>query len=472
MLSYVAALPGKRRLEQGPAALALAVMATASAAALAHADWSKAADQAGTPGRAEPAASASPPPLLLREVAREDALAINRRIPLSADPNPAARPFRFKGDAATYARALECLASAVYYEAGNESLDGQRGVAQVVLNRVRHPAFSPSVCAVVYEGFSRRTGCQFSFTCDGSLQRRPNAAAWYRSAAVAKAALDGEVFAPVGYATHYHANYVVPYWATSLAKNQVIGAHIFYRWPTDWGRPGAFTRTYAAREQDPVWLRQAALSRRQYWQAMAPPEQRAPEADPRIELVRIVQFLAASSEPGDQEPADARAVRSYFAGHSDHLAVQVYRQLSGGGDQLSLETLAQIVMHYSPPPELQPVARLDPELVRVIGGEEKLAGLIASLRDFATYSDFDSYWRDRQSGSPEMVAQARESPAAPVRVEQASLEQEGPGTTAAPLMQSAAMVECEPSDDGPSRPGEIVVPDASSDTDAAPMVRC
>ncbi|WP_398286925.1 cell wall hydrolase [Sphingomonas daechungensis] len=63
------------------------------------------------------------------------------------------------------------MTSAVYYEAGQESLDGQRAVAQVVLNRVRHPAFPANVCGVVYEGSTRATGCQFTFTCDGSLMR-------------------------------------------------------------------------------------------------------------------------------------------------------------------------------------------------------------------------------------------------------------------------------------------------------------
>ena len=79
------------------------------------------------------------------------------------------------------AQALECLASAVYYEAGNQDDDGERAVAQVVLNRVRHPAFPASVCGVVYEGSTRPTGCQFTFTCDGSLYRQPDADGWRRA---------------------------------------------------------------------------------------------------------------------------------------------------------------------------------------------------------------------------------------------------------------------------------------------------
>ena len=121
----------------------------------------------------------APPPLLVRELAPTDALTINRSIPLADSPNPAAKPFAMRGaDEASRARALECLTSAVYYEAGNESADGQRAVAQVVLNRVRHPAFPASVCDVVYQGSTRETGCQFTFTCDGSLARRPSADGW------------------------------------------------------------------------------------------------------------------------------------------------------------------------------------------------------------------------------------------------------------------------------------------------------
>ncbi|HEY0629217.1 MAG TPA: hypothetical protein VGD23_07800, partial [Sphingomicrobium sp.] len=83
---------------------------------------------------------------------------------------------------------------------------------------------------------------------------------WNRARKIAEAALKGYVFAPVGYATHYHANYVVPYWASSLVKNSVQGAHIFYRWAGGWGRPAAFTDRWTALEGDPRALRMAALS--------------------------------------------------------------------------------------------------------------------------------------------------------------------------------------------------------------------
>ena len=202
----------------------------------------------------------APPPLIVRQLAPDQALKINQTIPLATGPNPAAAAFAFKGDNATRKRALECLASAVYYEAGSQDEDGERAVAQVVLNRVRHPAFPASVCEVVYEGSTRPTGCQFTFTCDGSLYRQPDLAGWRRAYTVAQFALGGYVYAPVGYATHYHANYVVPYWAPTLSKNAIVGAHIFYRWAGGWGRPAAFAKNYSGREPNVAALRSAALA--------------------------------------------------------------------------------------------------------------------------------------------------------------------------------------------------------------------
>ena len=234
------------------------VLALATAAAIAGAAHS-------TPelSRANTATTVSvpvPPPLIVRQLAPDQALKINQTIPLASGPNPAAAPFAFKGDDATRKRALECLASAIYYEAGSEDEDGERAVAQVVLNRVRHPAFPARICDVVYEGSTRPTGCQFTFTCDGSLYRQPDLAGWRRAYTVAQFALGGYVYAPVGYATHYHANYVVPYWAPTLSKNAIVGAHIFYRWAGGWGRPAAFTKNYSGSEPNAAALRNAALA--------------------------------------------------------------------------------------------------------------------------------------------------------------------------------------------------------------------
>ena len=235
------------------------------AAALAIAGVSDAMPTTDNAARSTPEAAAplptSPSATELRDVAPADAVALNASIPLSGVPATAAAPFSMgKANAVARAQALECLASAIYYEAGRETDAGQRAVAQVILNRVRHPAYPASVCGVVFEGSTRVTGCQFTFTCDGSLLRRPMLSAWYRASRVAMAALAGSVYRPVGLATHYHANYVVPYWASSLVKTRVEAPHIFYRWTGSWGRPSAFHQRYSAREPDPRLLRAAALS--------------------------------------------------------------------------------------------------------------------------------------------------------------------------------------------------------------------
>jgi spore germination cell wall hydrolase CwlJ-like protein len=189
----------------------------------------------------------------LRQVDPLAALALNAAIPIANQTNPAARPFGLLGNSADRARSLDCLTAAIYYEAAREPTDGQRAVAQVVLNRVRHPAYPATVCGVVFEGARRSTGCQFSFTCDGSLRSAPVASYWERARAVAQAALTGYVYAPVGWATHYHANYVMPYWAPTLVKSANVGLHIFYRWRGGWGRPGAFVNNYSGIEPAIAW---------------------------------------------------------------------------------------------------------------------------------------------------------------------------------------------------------------------------
>ena len=151
--------------------------------------------------------------------------------PLAAAP-VASTPFLAQAASdADAARAGDCLTAAVYHEARSEPIEGQRAVAQVVLNRVRDRAFPHSVCGVVYQGVGRGRGCQFSFACDGSTLRPRDASAWERAERVAVAALNGGVMADVGNATFYHAAYVLPWWARSLTRLGAVGSHIFYRWP-------------------------------------------------------------------------------------------------------------------------------------------------------------------------------------------------------------------------------------------------
>ncbi|NNC72194.1 MAG: cell wall hydrolase [Sphingomonadaceae bacterium] len=148
-------------------------------------------------------------------------------------------------------RALMCLTQAVYYEAANESESGQRAVAQVVLNRVRHPDYPSSVCGVVYQGSERATGCQFTFTCDGALARSPMQSKWSRARRIAREALGGRAFGEVGYATHYHTFEVWPYWGRTLTMTNMIGRHIFHRLRGRGGSPAYFTERYSGRESGP-----------------------------------------------------------------------------------------------------------------------------------------------------------------------------------------------------------------------------
>ena len=189
-----------------------------------------------------------PEPQLIQALTREQAIAINEARPVVLGGLQTALAFG-AGDRSIsppgYRTAVDCLTAAVYYEAGGESDEGQRAVAQVVLNRVRHPAFPQTVCGVVYQGSELSTGCQFTFACDGSLTRQPNPSGWARARRVAEGALEGRVEPAVGMATHYHANWVVPYWAPNLDKIAALGNHVFYRWRGYWGQRKAFDQAYA-----------------------------------------------------------------------------------------------------------------------------------------------------------------------------------------------------------------------------------
>ena len=208
---------------------------SASAPSAATASAREADDFGALPAEALP--EVQPNEILV--VAPNDAKAINARVPFVTGPNPAARPFIFAGSTEDRARAADCLAAAVLYEAGDDAV-GQQAVAQVVLNRARHPAYPSTVCGVVFQGSERRTGCQFTFTCDGALNRQYSTAAWDRARSVAGMAIAGYVYAPVGLATHYHTDWVVPYWSDNLEKIAAVGTHLFFRWPGGWGKPAAF----------------------------------------------------------------------------------------------------------------------------------------------------------------------------------------------------------------------------------------
>ncbi len=134
--------------------------------------------------------------------------------------------------AAEQNKALDCLAEAIYYEARNEPEAGQLAVAQVVLNRVRHRAYPSSICAVVFEGASRRTGCQFTFTCDGAMAAPPRGRSWRQARLSAIHAMLGMSDVTIGRATHYHTVSVDPRWSATLLRTANIGRHVFYRFPS------------------------------------------------------------------------------------------------------------------------------------------------------------------------------------------------------------------------------------------------
>ena len=234
-------------------AVSLVGLAALGSALYTSAKWSSPGPVSRTPvppATAARAVASLAPPDLLRPLTPEEATEENAERPFVSRPDTPAGKFILRTDATDRDRALTCLTQAVYYEAASEGVDGGRAVAQVVLNRMRHPGYPSSVCGVIYQGADRQTGCQFTFTCDGSLLRAPVAALWARSRKIADEALKGRVFAPVGHATHYHADYVLPYWADSLDKMVQVGRHIFYRFRSSLGESRAFYQRYAGVEPE------------------------------------------------------------------------------------------------------------------------------------------------------------------------------------------------------------------------------
>jgi len=128
-------------------------------------------------------------------------------------------------------REATCLAEAIYYEARSESRSGQVAVAQVIQNRVYSKHFPDSICGVVFQGSERSTGCQFSFTCDGSMDRTPKGKSWDRSVDIARYVLTESPRSLVGRSTHYHTTEINPHWSGSLHRTAQVGSHIFYRFP-------------------------------------------------------------------------------------------------------------------------------------------------------------------------------------------------------------------------------------------------
>jgi hypothetical protein len=228
------------------------------------------------------------------------------------------------------------------------------------------------------------------------------ASAWVRAHAIATAALTGSVFEPVGHATHFHADYVVPYWATSLAKRKAIGRHIFYGWPSSWGAALAFSRRHAGTEPDPQLLRATAFASRPSRQASdvvpaAQSAQAAQDADLRADFMRVVQLLAARPSDAFQPSSDGSDAHRHFSGHSNHSAIQIYRQLAAADSQFESKIFPEILQQHSQPPELASLHEPSRELIAAIGSRPKLLGFVSSLRDFARQSDFAAFAQKRHS---------------------------------------------------------------------------
>ncbi|HWH18499.1 MAG TPA: cell wall hydrolase [Allosphingosinicella sp.] len=325
----------ERRHWLGTAVLALAaalyLVAGISVTQLAGPDGQAYAKVARGAGQAGAQALPAPEPLQFKQVKPEDAVAINAAVPISTLPNPAASPFFLRASSELdRQRSLECLTAAVYYEAATEGVDGQRAVAQVVLNRLRHPAYPGSVCGVVFQGSERATGCQFTFTCDGSIARAPHPAFWARARAVAWSALNGYVHAPVGWATHYHTNWVVPYWSSSLVKLANVGTHIFYRWEGGWGRPAAFTGRHKGTE--PVLPKMAYIGVGAPVEEVLTPEQQAALASAEATAVEATAAADAAPATGnfDLKALSNRAViRRFEPARREDIAVAAKQTPAG-----------------------------------------------------------------------------------------------------------------------------------------------
>jgi N-acetylmuramoyl-L-alanine amidase len=124
---------------------------------------------------------------------------------------------------------LLCLATAIYFEARDQSLEGQLAVAQVILERRDSSSYPSTICDVVRAGGEVRHKCAFSFYCDGKSDRPRDERAFFLAKSIAWGTLHGTIKNATGYATHYHASYVQPSWAVTLVPTRVIGDHIFYR---------------------------------------------------------------------------------------------------------------------------------------------------------------------------------------------------------------------------------------------------
>lgn len=241
-------------------------------------------------------------------------------------------PFRFAGSLDAREQAIGCLAAAAWYEAGNDAVS-QRSVIQVVLNRVKHPAFPKTVCGVVLQGSERKTGCQFSFTCDGSIdRRRPSPDAWQLARVRAESAIEGAVDGDVADATHYHADYVVPWWSAKLQTLAKVGRHIFYRWP---GQGGSLLKTALLEGENAAALPRLGIGPAGSFVGLKTASV-TPAAKPQImaDVVALTAMDMSNVVPvpvAAPKPIGAMVVALNMTQPSGRWAVDALRQCSGSG---------------------------------------------------------------------------------------------------------------------------------------------
>lgn len=253
------------------------------------------------------------PSMELAAIAPQDAEAQNAAIPLVKQGFLAAKPFTYSGTVDQRQLAQDCLAAAMLYEAGDDAR-GQFAVGQVVINRARHPAFPKSICSVVFQGSERVTGCQFTFTCDGALSRRYSDAAWNRAQSNASQMLSGKVAAEVGLATHYHTNWVRPYWSDTLDKIAIVDTHLFFRWPGYWGTPPAFR--HAVSGIDAPVAKLATISATHRGSALLTEDGALPLDEDLASVAKEANVIAANKEGGARDTIlvelDGRATPESF----------------------------------------------------------------------------------------------------------------------------------------------------------------
>jgi len=239
------------------------------------------------------------------DAARDTARRSNGRERFVPDGLVIAPPFQATMAPADRQRAVDCLAAASYYEAGTGASD-QRAVVQVVLNRLRHPAFPHTVCGVIFQGSERSTGCQFTFTCDGALARRqPSPLAWRQAQQVAEEALQGHAEAAVGQATHYHTDWVFPAWSGQMDKIAAVKTHLFFRWRGGWGASAAFSARYAGGEPRIPGLAHLSFAHRGE-PPVTPPGSDAQPAPPMLASAPVTQGATIGERlPDHVGPPDA-----------------------------------------------------------------------------------------------------------------------------------------------------------------------